>query len=230
MEISGHVVLAFVSWLYVCLMSTFIPALLFQMSVEVNTTRPTNANVNHYIEQTITFATVNGYVAMGGRATKPLWIGLCYAPCIFAFSIMPCIDAAVSLYLIQSEILSSSRCASLHRLVKADKDSVLSKVPLPALYVYTGARLAMRATDFNNNKNTDWIAALDFLFVALLILMIHISLTNLALMGLRTGMMLVTQAKAQIINAGIAQRAEYHGLGVTIFAVWCLLFGALAIT
>ena len=162
-----------------------------------------------------------------GRATGSVWLGLCYAPCIVAFGLVPSIDAAVLLYLSQ-DMLKKVLPERLWNL----KDEMLSNIPLPALYVYSGTRLALKAPDFASGS---LVRSVDFLVVSVLVVLIKLFLLESMRIGIRVGSKIMMQSMARVIspNANLLPhllRADYHGAGVTVFGVVCLLLGAIATT
>ena len=121
-EFSVNAFQASLSWFFLCLASTLFPAMLLSMSEEVNALPgviTTNANT---IKRTI--AT--------GRATAPVWIGLRFSPCVVAFGVVPCFDAAVMLYFGKQLMKQMQRNL---------EDEIFSRVPRSVLYFYCGVRM-----------------------------------------------------------------------------------------
>jgi len=220
LEICGRLFPATLAWLALCITSTAMPAMVFAMSLEANTGRPSAPD-----EMTI----LNSFVAysgiLGGRAKNCLKTALCYAPCIFLYSILPSIDAAVIFYLLGE---SSMNVPVMGRVPKSGRDEILSQLPVPALYAYAGARLAMKATDF---PSVGWYSTLDVVWAFFLVFAIDTMVVRTAKVGYKIGVVILNQSKARVNRSAIIPQAcEYHGLGMSFFAFWCLLLGALVIS
>jgi len=219
-DFSASKFILLLSWSILCFASTFIPALVTSMAETVD--RPARIEVNVEAVQRILFT---------GKATKPVWLGLIYAPWIVLMGPLATIDAAVVLYLCQN---NSNRMAhsSIGKLWLKFEGDVLPTIHPPFLYVFAGLRLAMRANDF---PGLDLLQSLDFLSVTLLIMLVKWVLLSLVQVGISTGSIIVNQSRLRVINANATAnasllQADYHGTGLALFGAWFLSLGAVMIT
>ena len=210
-EFSVNAFHASLSWYFLCLASTLFPAMVLSMSEAVNSL----PGLTHTNADTIK------RVLTTGRATGPVWIGLRYSPCIVAVGIVPCIDAAVILYLGSKAVLK--------KLLWNLEDELLSRIPRPVLYAYAGVRLAVKAPNF---ADVNWIRGLDSLFVAVAIILVNLMMLILVKYGVLAGAGIVNQSRARVMNTSSPNmlRVDYHGAGIAAFGSLCLVLGAIATT
>lgn len=212
-EFSGNAFRATMTWLALCLTSTLFPAIVMSMA-EAISALPTTIMADPGTFQRI--------LSMG-RTAAATWLGLCYSPCIVTFGPLPCIDAVVLLCLCEDGLkkILPARLWSL-------KDEVLSNIPLQALYVYGGARLAIKAPEF---ASLTLIQSFDFVLVSLVVVVIKLMLLENIKIGIRVGIFITSQSRARVVNQNAnLLKSEYHGAGVAMFGLWCLLLGAISTT
>ena len=211
LEFSVNAFHASLSWYFLCLASTLFPAMVLSLSEAVDVlpgVATTNADT---IKRVLTT----------GRATGPVWIGLRYSPCVVAFGIVPCIDAAVMLYL--TKIV-------LKKFLWNLEDELLSRIPRPALYAYAGVRLAVKAPAF---ADVNLIRSLDFLFVAVAVVLVNLMMLFLVKYGILAGTGIFNQSRARVMSrthTEMVSVVDYHGAGIAAFGFLCVVLGAIATT
>ncbi|CAB9499528.1 TRAF-type zinc finger [Seminavis robusta] len=199
-------------WAWLCLTSTFFPAVIVFMTMATN---GMPSAVNDQSAQ---------IVFQAGRAVRPLWFSFCYAfPCL-AFGVLPCLDAAVLLYVGREFV---KRVLLVERVLQVGEGetfgNVFTNVPLPAFYVYIGARAAMRANEF---PRVEWMQSFDFVAVAILVITTKCLLWRTIKAATQVGLYIMNQARMR----SSPLRSETSGCGTAMFTIWCLLLGALVVT
>jgi hypothetical protein len=212
-EQTANTLRATLLWIWLCITSAVFPALISFMSLA------TNQFPNAVNDQT------TQVILQTGRAVRPLWFALCYAPCL-VFGLLPCMDAAVLLFLGRDAI---KQVSVVERALQVGEGqafgNLLKQIPTRALYLYIGVRLGMRAREL---EEVAWIRSFDFVAVCCLVLSTKMVLWKNSNAGIQFGYYILSQARAR--SNSRALRTETSGHGVVILSVWCLLLGAIVIT
>lgn len=211
LEISGSILRATLVWVFLCSTSTAFPGIVTGMLTGVNALQQDGPASDEEALQMIHL----------GKAARPLWQGLCYAPCAVIFGVLPSIDAATLLFLAQD------RLKKLCPLGVVPAGDLLSQIPIPALYVYSGARLAIKATEF---PSVGWVNSIDFFVVAAFVVATRSVFWRNFKAGINIGTFCLRQSRRRINPASPVIQTEYHGMAISFFALWCVLLGAIAVT
>lgn len=211
LEFYGSVVRAICLWFFMLATTTVFPALLNAMSELLNS--PSPAANPPTVEKVIS----------SGRAVKPLLFGIRYGPLAAAFGPLACVDAAILVHQGQAVIKRLSP-----NLVFED-GNLLSNVPAPFLYFYAGASLGLKVMSYEKSK--DILDTVDFLMVAVLLMVTNLIAMDLIWKGIQLGAKILSYSRSRMTSdptSGL--RVDYNGIGMASLSIWLLLVAAIAVT
>jgi hypothetical protein len=148
-----------------------------------------------------------------GRTSRPLLFGLRYGFIVARLGLMPSLDAALLLQVLEKRLLPVPVDLAF------ENEILLSGIPESQCLQFLGVRLVVKAHEWFRHGTL----SADSLLAVITLLAFNFFFNRLASLGAAIGDVLAETAKVELIPTGRGVLKDYSGIGVAAFGFWAFI-------